>query len=60
MKKLGTETLVEADAQSAVNQFKTLCCKSTYTRKGRAHYTCDECGDDITMHLVYLYQAYMD
>ena len=26
-------------------------------RKGRAHYVCKDCGDDITLLLVLLYEA---
>lgn len=40
-----------------INNYKTMCCKSGFTRKGRAHYNCNACGKDVTMELVFLIQA---
>lgn len=31
---------------------KTPCCNSTYTRKSKLRYTCDKCGDYVTMYVI--------
>ena len=37
--------------------YKTLCCDADYYKKGRAHYCCETCGDDVTLDLM-LMQTY--
>lgn len=39
-------------------KFKTLCCKASLVRKGRANYRCSKCDVDCTMD--YLFYAQME
>lgn len=45
------------DINKIIKDHKTLCCKSTWTVKGRANYICDKCGKDVTMEIIYLVDA---
>ena len=38
-------------------KFKTLCCKASLLRKGRANYRCSKCDKDSTMEFVFYVQA---
>ena len=40
--------------RSSIKDYKTLCCKAGYYRKGRADYRCEKCGKDVTMELALL------
>jgi tRNA(Ile2) C34 agmatinyltransferase TiaS len=40
-----------------LENYKTLCCKAKYYRKGRANYRCKKCDKDVTLELVLLYQV---
>ncbi len=40
-----------------MKEYKTLCCKSDFYRKGRANYRCVKCDKDITLELVLIQQA---
>ena len=36
-----------------MEEYKTSCCNVEPIRKGRAHYLCSECGDDVTIEMYY-------
>ena len=38
-------------------KFKTICCKASLVRKGRANYRCSKCDKDNTMEYVLYAQA---
>lgn len=50
----------EQEAGQACLNFKTLCCKSNWIRKGRANLRCKKCDADVTMEIVLLYQSIID
>ncbi len=39
------------------SKIKTMCCKSTWTRRSRAYFVCDNCGKDVTMYITLFVQA---
>lgn len=44
-----------------MNTMKCLCdtnkIYTKYIRKGRAHFVCPECGKDVTLFIVLMYEA---
>ncbi len=48
------------DKDKQIKNYKTLCCKSTYTRLGRANYECDKCKKDISMELILFIDCVMN
>ena len=36
---------------------KTLCCKAKMYRKSRANFRCKKCNKDVTLEVMFLYQA---
>lgn len=42
------------------DKFRTLCCNAKAYRKGRAHYRCESCDEDVTIYLVCYLQATED
>lgn len=49
--------MTEQEKGQTLNEHKTLCCNSSHTRKEKFDYRCNNCNQDITMELFYLYQA---
>lgn len=37
-----------------MEDYRTSCCEVNPIRKGRAHYICSECKDDVTMEMYYV------
>lgn len=35
---------------------KTICCNSKWYRKSRVNFRCKECGKDVTLEVVLLYE----
>ena len=48
------------EAEKIIEDYKTPCCKAKFYRAGRAKYLCKNCEKDITMDLIYLYDAMKD
>lgn len=40
-----------------VLKHKTSCCGAEWYRKGRANLRCKKCDEDVTMEIIFLYQA---
>ena len=38
----------------------TPCCNTTWTRVSRAVFLCDKCKEDVTVHIMLMYQAVND
>lgn len=49
--------MTDKEKDKILNNYKTSCCKEGYYRKGRADFRCNKCDADITMELLFLYQA---
>lgn len=47
----------EETAQKHCENHLTICCASTWSEESRLCYKCDKCGSDVTMEIIFLYQA---
>lgn len=44
----------ETYVNKELDRWRSICCKAKYKHIGRAHYVCEKCGDDVTLHLLLL------
>lgn len=44
-------------ADKKITKAKTLCCKAEWYRKSRANFRCKKCDKDVTLEIMFLYQA---
>ena len=40
-----------------ISKAKTLCCKAEWYRESRAVFKCNDCGEDVTLEIMLLYEA---
>ena len=40
-----------------MDKVKTLCCKADWYRKSRGNFRCKKCEKDVTLEIVFLYEA---
>lgn len=40
-----------------ITEAKTTCCNAKWYRKSRANFRCQKCNRDVTLEIVFLYQA---
>lgn len=49
--------MTDEEVDEIFRGYKTLCCNTDYKKESKLKYTCVDCGEDITMHLLYLHMA---
>jgi tRNA(Ile2) C34 agmatinyltransferase TiaS len=40
-----------------ISKVKTLCCNAEWYKKGRADFRCKKCEKDVTMQMLFAYEA---
>lgn len=43
-----------------LEDYKTMCCMSTWTRLSRCNFVCDKCKEDVTMEVVLVGMAELE
>jgi hypothetical protein len=43
-----------------IAEAKTICCKAKWYRKSRANFRCEKCDKDVTLEIMFLYQALIE
>ena len=43
-----------------IAEAKTMCCKAKWYRKSRANFRCEKCEKDVTLEIMFLYQALIE
>ena len=43
-----------------IAEAKTMCCKAKWYRKSRANFRCEKCKKDVTIEVMFLYQALIE
>ncbi len=43
-----------------IAEAKTMCCKTKWYRKSRANFRCEKCEKDVTLEIMFLYQALIE
>ena len=54
---MGVLILLMDEIDKQIVEYKTLCCKAEWVRKSRANFRCKKCDKDVTLEIMYLYEA---
>lgn len=53
----GDSIKIPVHKQKEKEDFKTLCCKASYAKLGRARWICVDCKKDCSLEFVLIYAA---